>query len=122
MSAGSEAAAALATFHGKLPTNELAFLAPGFRRAVTAALAECNDATNTLDAIVFETYRSNDLQAIYFQRGRSVIPPATPVTNAQNNLFSWHGYGLAVDVIHRTKHWSAGDQWFERVATIFKKH
>jgi peptidoglycan L-alanyl-D-glutamate endopeptidase CwlK len=122
MSAGSEAATALASFHGTSATNDRALLAPAFRRAVEAAIAECNDATNQLDAIVFETYRSTELQAIYFQRGRSVIPPTKPVTNAQSNLFSWHGYGLAVDVIHRTKHWDVADTWFEHVSVIFKKH
>jgi peptidoglycan L-alanyl-D-glutamate endopeptidase CwlK len=39
-----------------------------------------------------------------------------------NNLFSWHGYGLAVDVIHRTKQWNAGTPWFAAVAVIFKRH
>jgi peptidoglycan L-alanyl-D-glutamate endopeptidase CwlK len=122
MSAGAEAAAALANFHGAKPTSDPALLAPAFARAVAAAIAECNDATNQLNAMVYETYRSSELQAVYYQRGRSVRPPQQPVTNAQNNLYSWHGFGLAVDVIHRTKQWSVGEDWFERVAVVFKKH
>jgi hypothetical protein len=122
MSAGSEAAEAVATFHGTRATNDMNLLAPAFGRAVAAAIAECNDSTNALDAMVHETYRSNELQAVYFQRGRSVKPPMATVTNAQNNLYSWHGYGLAVDVIHRTKQWSVSSDWFERVSVIFKKH
>ena len=39
-----------------------------------------------------------------------------------SNLWSWHGYGLAVDVIHQTEHWGVGDDWFQQVAEIFKKH
>jgi hypothetical protein len=122
MSAGDEAANAIATFHGTKATNDMTLLAPAFGRAVANAIAECNSPANDLNAMVHETYRSTELQAIYFQRGRSVKPPVKPVTNAQNNLFSWHGYGLAVDVIHKTKRWSVGDDWFARVAVIFKKH
>jgi D-alanyl-D-alanine carboxypeptidase len=122
MSAGIDAAGAITSFHGSRPTNDASLLAPAFAAAVAAAIAECNDDTSQLAAKVYETYRSNELQALYYQRGRSVRPPSEPVTNAQNNLYSWHGYGLAVDVIHRTKEWDAGDVWFERVAEIFKKH
>ena len=122
MSAGAEAAAAFATFHGAKPTSQMEYLAPAFGRAVAAAIAECNDATRKLDAMVYETYRSTELQALYYQRGRSIKPPLTTVTNAQSNLFSWHGYGLAVDVIHRTKEWSVPDAWFRDVADVFKAH
>jgi len=122
MSAGSDAAGAIASFHGAKPTHDTSLLAPAFASAVAAAIAECNDATNQLSAMAYETYRSMELQALYYQRGRSVKPPSTPVTNAQSNLYSWHGYGLAVDVIHQTKEWDAPDAWFESVAEIFKKH
>jgi hypothetical protein len=130
MSAGEEVANldppsagdALASFRFARRTNDMQLLAPAFRRAVAASIAECNAAPNNLDAIVYETYRSNELQAVYYQRGRTVIPPPKPVTNAMSNLYSWHGYGLAVDVIHRTKQWGAGDAWFAKVAEIFKRH
>jgi peptidoglycan L-alanyl-D-glutamate endopeptidase CwlK len=101
-------------------TNRIELLAPRFRAAVEAAIAECR--ANQLDAVVYETYRSAALQATYYARGRTVKPPATPVTNAMSNLYSWHGYGLAVDVIHRTRTWDAGDTWFRAVADVFKRH
>ena len=118
MSAGP--ADAIAAFHAATRTADPELLAPLFRLAVNAAIAECN--ANGLDAVVYETYRSNELQAIYYMRGRTVRPPQETVTNAMSNLYSWHGYGLAVDVIHRTKEWSAGDAWFRHVAEIFKRH
>ena len=120
MSAG--AADAIANFHLAKPTNDMALLAPAFRAAVDAAIKECNQLHPPLDAMVFETYRSNELQVVYFQRGRTVVPPEKTVTNAMNNLYSWHGYGLAVDVIHKSKKWGPGDAWFAEVAAIFKKH
>lgn len=103
-------------------SSDLQLLAPKFSAAVERAIAECNNEQNKLDAKVFEAYRSQELQTIYYARGRTVIPPTRPVTNARTNLESWHGYGLAVDVIHRTKFWDAGDAWFERVAAIFLRH
>ena len=121
MSAGA-AADAIASYHAAKPTSNPELLAPLFRAAVDAAIAECNNTQNQLDAMVYETYRSNELQTLYYQRGRTVKPPSKPVTNAMNNLYSWHGYGLAVDVIHRTKHWDAPPDWFRKVADIFKKH
>src|SRR5215211_4121594 len=90
-------------YHLAKPTNKLEYLAPRFRAAVETAIAECR--AMGLDAVVYETYRSKELQAVYFARGRTVRPPVKPVTNAMENLFSWHGYGLAVDVIHRVKEW-----------------
>jgi len=104
--------------------RDLDRLAPAFAAAVRRAIAECNDATNALDAMVYEGFRSQALQAMYFQRGRTVKPPFRPVTNAPTNLHSWHGFGLAVDVVHRTKFWSppGGEAWFHRIAAIFRKH
>jgi peptidoglycan L-alanyl-D-glutamate endopeptidase CwlK len=107
------------------PNANLALLAPAFRACVEAALAACNDPTRVggpLQAMVYEGYRSQALQAIYFQRGRTVKPPPRTVTNAPTNDTSWHGYGLAVDVVHQTKFWNPpnGDAWFEAVAEIFK--
>ena len=113
MSAGSNG--------GARPQNDLGLLAPKFRAAVEAALKRCAD--RGYDASVFETYRSDELQKIYYARGRTVIPPTRTVTNAPDNLRSWHGYGLAVDVISRQHHWSPpkGDAWFREVAAIFKE-
>src|SRR5688572_3865871 len=100
-------------------TDRLDLLAPMFREAVENAVAECR--ANGLPVKVFETFRSNALQAVYFARGRTIIPPPKTVTNAMNNLNSWHGYGLAVDVVHETALWSPpeGDGWFAKVAEVF---
>jgi hypothetical protein len=99
---------------------DLMLLAPRFRSAVDAALIDC--AARGLDAVVYEGYRSADTQAAYFRRGRTQIPPTKPVTNAQSNLQSWHGYGLAVDVISKAQAWNAGATWFAQVADVFKSH
>lgn len=103
-------------------SRDLGKLAPRFRKKVEESIAACR--AQGLDAKVFEAYRSNELQMLYYQRGRTIIPPTHTVTNAKTNLYSWHGYGLAVDVVHRTDFWkpAGGEAWFRRVADIFKAH
>jgi hypothetical protein len=98
--------------------RNLDLLAPLFREAVERALRDCW--ARNLDAYVYETYRSQELQALYYQRGRTVIPPLKRVTNASNNLYSWHGYGLAVDVISRSHGWNRPESWFREVAKSFR--
>lgn len=120
MSAG--AADAIASYHAAKPTSKIELLAPRFAAAVQAAIAECNGGANPMHAMVYETYRSNELQAVYYARGRTVKPPHSTVTNAMGNLYSWHGYGLAVDVIHQTKQWDVAESWFRAVSEVFKRH
>ena len=114
MSAGMEAVAAPTV------TRELGLLAPRFREMVLLALADCQ--TRGLDAYVYEGYRSQELQALYYARGRTIIPPFKPVTNAPSNLYSWHGYGLAVDVISQAHGWDQPESWFADVAASFQKY
>ncbi len=104
-------------------SRELDKLAPMFADSVRAAIKECNEMQG-LQAMVYEAYRSQELQAEYYKRGRTVIPPIRTVTNAPTNLHSWHGYGLAVDVVHQQNLWSPpeGDAWFGKVAAVFKRY
>lgn len=115
MSAGAVAAA-----REPRPDRDIAKLAPKFRAAVDVAISECRLAG--YDVILYEAYRSNETAKAYYARGRTVKPPPRPVTNAPDNTRTWHGYGLAVDVISSSKLWSAGDTWYRKVAEIFKKH
>ena len=101
------------------PRNDLGLLAPRFREAVERAIDAC--LLRGMDAIVYESFRSAELQAAYYARGRTIIPPIEPVTNAISNLHSWHGYGLAVDVISASCGWSVGAEWFADVAECFRE-
>lgn len=111
MSAGESSAKAKVS-------RDLTVLAPKFRAAVQEAIAACNAAG--LDATVYEAYRSLELQELYYERGRTRIPPPFTVTNARSNLFSWHGYGLAVDVISKQHAWDRPEDWFTQVAAHFR--
>lgn len=120
-------------------------LAPLFRLAVDASLAACRAVG--LDAMVWETCRTQALQEFYYTRGRPPTPeyPA-PVTWQRDAMKAWHFYGLAVDVISEEHHWFAltpdlthgltggalaavaaarrrqRDEWFSAVARIFVAH
>lgn len=112
------------------PDSDLAQLAPAFRRAVEAAIKACAEHSPALEVKVHEGFRSSARQAWLYQQGRS--RPGPIVTRAPTSLTSWHGYGLAVDVVHRTQaYWPFGrgaadarknERWFADVAAIFKAH
>ena len=107
---------------------DLSNLAPLFRQAVEEALAKCNDpgrAGGPLNAKVYEGMRSNARQAWLYAQGRT--RPGDIVTNASTSLTSWHGYGLAVDIVHAVRFWTPfgkdsrkNEKWFADVAAIFK--
>ena len=109
-------------------STDLSLLAPKFRAAVEQAVSACLAAG--LEVKVHEAFRSQARQAWLFAQGRT--RPGDIVTNAPTSLTSWHGYGLAVDVIHKTRaYWPAGrgrqhvaanEQWFRRVGQVYKEH
>ena len=100
--------------------SDLDVLAPLFRVAVIALLADCQ--ADGMDAVVHESYRSLATAKVYFARGRTTIPPHGTVTNAPDETRSWHGYGLAVDVISAARGWEAGELWFQRLGRKAAAH
>lgn len=68
------------------PVSDLSLLEPVTKAAVEAILSEA--ASMGIDLMVFETYRSQELQEIYYDRG---------VTQLQN--VGVHHYGLAADIV-----------------------
>jgi hypothetical protein len=103
-----------------LVVNSLDGVAPKFRDALEAALADCD--AEGLDAIVYESLRSDELQRLYYARGRTEIPPHYTVTNAKTAQFGWHFFGLAADVISESNRWNVTDEWREQVNTIMREH
>lgn len=104
-----------------LRQSSLELLAPKFRAAVEAALADLR-AHSRADAYVFETLRSDALQKLYYQQGAS---------RAESALSSWHGYGLAIDVVSYAYGWDFfpggarhddNSWWWIEVYSTFKAH
>lgn len=100
--------------------SDRCLLAPKMRAAVEATLAGC--AARGLDAVVYESYRERATAVAYYRRGRTQRPPFSIVTNAPDETYSWHGYGLAVDIIHATKGWDVAETWHAMVSEIAKGH
>lgn len=113
MSAGND--------HSLIVCRATDVLAPRFRERLEMAVSVCRQ--NGIDVIVYETIRSNELQQMYYRRGR---PPTkeypTPVTNADRADKSWHFFGLAADCISESKRWSAPDSWWEDMAQVMEDH
>ena len=119
MSAGDDGAVIVPLLpSAAVVVSDLTFLAPKFAVAVKMAIAEC-DALG-LEAVVFESYRTDALAKAYYAKGRTA--PGKIVTHAKDNVHSWHGFGLAVDVIHTRKRWDAPDAWWQKMAAVFKRH
>lgn len=98
------------------PCSDMGRLAPKMRAAVEAVLAAC--AAAGMDAVVYETMRSQELQALYYARGRQVVPPEKPVTNVRDARYGWHAYGLAVDIVSRSRGWDVPETWWTRLGNI----
>lgn len=91
-------------------------LAPKFRAALEAMLSQLPD------AMVCETVRTPERQAYLYGFGREYDDGRGIVTRANTNLVSWHGYGLAADVIHRAHRWDAPPSWFRLMGEVAKAH
>jgi hypothetical protein len=98
--------------------SDLLFLAPKFAAAVKIAVAECM--ALGIPAVVYETYRTDALAKAYYAKGRTA--PGSIVTHSKDNVHSWHGFGLAVDVIHRDLRWNAPAAWWPKMAAVFKRN
>jgi peptidoglycan LD-endopeptidase CwlK len=98
-------------------SDSLLLLAPKVAQAAAEAL---NNAWRAgLDPIVFETVRSVDRQAWLYGVGRTHSLHRTPVTRVRDARTGWHHYGVALDVISRSKHWGS-EAFFRQLAPHFK--
>lgn len=79
-----------------LRISDVAYLAPGFRTKLLALVAAM--AKRGQPARVVETLRLPRLHQHYVEQG---------TTQAPTVFHSWHGYGLAADVVHATQLWDA---------------
>lgn len=97
-------------------SRDLTKLAPRFRDALLLGLHDCWRAG--YDPVVYEAMRSNAVQQAYYALGRTA--PGQIVTYAADARWSWHFYGLSVDVISRARGWKTTNTWRAEVSTILK--
>jgi len=79
-------------------------------------------ASNDEDSLtrLFETFRTNKRQQHIYGFGRDYDDGRGIVTKAYDASWSWHGYGLAIDIIHPTLRWNAPQDWWEQLAKDFE--
>jgi hypothetical protein len=85
--------------------RDLSLLAPRFRRDVLRLLVRMQE--RGFDPIVAEAFRDDDRQRYLYGFGREYDDGRGVVTNAATAAKSWHGFGLAVDIISASKGWDA---------------
>ena len=101
--------------------SDLSVLAPFFREAVERVVADMTAWGYTPQ--VFETMRTEERQAFLYGFGRTYDDGRGVVTHSQSADDTWHGYGLAVDIICARRHglvwggdwnsnWSINDESF----------
>lgn len=72
-------------------------LPSGFRRKLDALVAGMREDGHP--PIVFETWRTDARQAYLFGYGREWDDGRGVVTNSRTGATTWHGYGLAADLV-----------------------
>lgn len=100
--------------------RDLKKLAPGFRARVEKVVADMTAAG--FDPLVVEAFRTDARQKFLYGFGRLYDDGRGVVTNAKDASQSMHGYGLAVDIVSKSKTWSAGPKFWEALASAAEKH
>lgn len=96
-------------------------LAPKFRRAVEAICADMTAAGWCCR--VFEANRTDDRQRYLYGFGREYDDGRGPVTKAKDTSRSWHGYGLAVDVVEDdATPWIAPQAFWQALGAAAERH
>ena len=85
-------------------------LAPKFRAAVERVVAQME--ADGHDPWVFETLRTEARQSFLHGFGRDYDDGRGIVTHSDSAADTWHGYGLAVDIISKSKRWGASRQFW----------
>ena len=90
--------------------RSLAVCSPRFASAVNGMLVTLNGG---LTEMVFETLRTEARQTFLYGFGRDYDDGRGKVTRAKSALYSWHGFGLAVDVVEKdATPWNAPESFW----------
>lgn len=81
--------------------RSLDICAPKFRAAVEAMMADLARDYPERKGFAFETLRTPERQAFLYGFGRDYDDGRGKVTNSATCFNSWHGFGLAVDVVEK---------------------
>lgn len=99
--------------------RDLAVLAPKFRSALERALATVRGLGYT--PLVVETLRSHDRQRFLYGFGRDYDDGRGTVTYSTDADETWHGYGLAADVVCGERYWNAPQAFWEACGRAYQR-
>lgn len=86
----------------EVPVNrDLLVVAPKFRAALDKVLVLMRQ--DGFNPMVFETLRTNERQQFLFGFGRLYDDGRGVVTHSTTAFKTWHGYGLAADIVEHDK-------------------
>ena len=94
--------------------DDLDQLAPKFRSAVNGIIGRLE--AQGFAAKVAETVRTPERQKFLYGFGRDYDDDRGVVTQSESALTSWHGFGLAVDIIHASLGWGAPVTFWQALA------
>lgn len=96
----------------EVPVNRSrAGLAPKFDAALTFLLDDLQAVTG-VDWMVVETLRTDDRQRFLYGFGRSYDDGRGVVTHSETADETWHGFGLAADIVPTKTKWSKVDLFY----------
>lgn len=90
--------------------KDLELLAPRFRVKLTKVLVRMRE--RGFDPVVVETLRDDDRQRFLYGFGREYDDGRGVVTKAATADTTWHGFGLAADVISHSQRWDAPEEFW----------
>ena len=90
--------------------RDLDGLAPQFRAAIDRVLDRMR--ADGHDPMVFETLRTEARQQFIYGFGREYDDGRGIVTHSESAADTWHGYGLAVDIICKRTMWGGSKQFW----------
>lgn len=101
-------------------TSTTTLLAPRFRAAVQRVLDDMIAWGYT--PMVFETHRTDERQAFLYGFGRDYDDGRGIVTHSATADDTWHGYGLAADIVDSMKLWGAPADFWHVLGCSARRH
>jgi hypothetical protein len=74
------------------------------------------------DAMIFETGRTSVRQQFLYGFGREYDDGRGVVTYSKDADETWHFYGLAADIVSRSKLWNAPDEFWKKLHQLARQH
>ena len=103
---------AMGTVPAEMPvTRDVHVLAPRFKSALERVLATLRGLGHA--PLVVETLRTTERQRFLYGFGREYDDGRGVVTHSSDAEETWHGYGLAADVVCATRYWAASSAFWD---------